>query len=297
MTTKYERAREYCAARLGNGRRCQNLVKLGQGPCWRHSKGLWSRVRSFARNDTKKFVLTTAIGLGSILAALYGGAHLSFIRTVGQNSPAILGNGNVITYGISDTARPWVAIKDPTLTDVVTLSDRGFDASVRLPLENTSETPALAAVDASLFFVTDHHPEVGIEKAQDDLCRRIQNRMESGGMITSTVFRGNDRSPMTVLVHADTRETDAATRLMTSNFMPPGSPPEIYPVILSCVVYRTTPGKEFFSTAYANMIGRLICQKTPGKACGVGPMFARRRRYLAAELAFPPMFEPPTRAK
>lgn len=283
-----------CAEKLESGERCQNRVRPGKGPCWRHANGLWRKVRSFAQNETKKFVLTTAIGILAVAAAFYGGSHIA--RTTGPNSPAVNGNGTVINYGPTPP-RPWLAIKDPTLVNTVELSDRGFDAWVRVPLENTSDTPAVAAVGASLFFITDHHPKPGIDSAQDKLCQGIQDRMVSDNIVTSTVFRGGEPYPMTIGVHAGRAEADEAIRLTTLNFVPAGSEAEIDPVVISCVVYRGAAGKDYYSSAYANLVERLLCKTPTDASCSAGAMLAKKRKYNATELVFPPSFESGTRAK
>jgi hypothetical protein len=289
--------RTVCGVKLDNGKRCQNPVKTGKGPCWRHADGFWAKVRSFARNETKKFILGTAISFAGVVAALYGGSQIKIAWTNGPNSPAVSGNGTVINYGAPPPPRPWVAIKDPALTNTVELSDRGLDAWVRLPLENTTETPAVAAVGASLFFATERRSKAGIEMAEDDLCKSIQDRMESGKIFTSTVFRGTEQYPMTTGVHADRKEVDEAIRLATSNWTLPGSEPVIAPVVISCVVYRAAAGKEYYDSAYANHIARFVCIKPTDTVCNTGLMFAKKRKYNAFELAFPPWLESPARAK
>jgi hypothetical protein len=288
--------RTVCGTKLENGNFCQNPVKQGKGPCWRHANGFPQKVRSFAQNETKKFILTTVLSIAAVLAAFYGGTHINIAGTSGPNSPAVNGNGAVINYG-APPSRPWLAIKNPTLTNSIELGKRGFDAWVQLPLENTSDTPAVAAVGASLFFVTDHHPKAGIERAQDDLCKSIQEQMEADQILTSTIFRGTEPYPKTLAVHTDRKEVDEAIRLMTLNFLPPGSEPEISPVITSCAVYRATTGKDYYSSAYANLVSRLICKKPTNIVCNVGDMFAKNRKYNATELAFPPSFESAVRTK
>jgi hypothetical protein len=93
--------RTVCGMKLDNGGHCQNPVKPGKGPCWRHADGFWRKVQSFARNETKKFVLTTAIGLAGIV---WGGSRINITRTGGPNSPAVteLVNDAVVRNGSPD---------------------------------------------------------------------------------------------------------------------------------------------------------------------------------------------------
>jgi hypothetical protein len=259
--------------KLDNGGRCQNRVKPGKGPCWRHANGFWRKIQSFAQNETKTFVLGTVLSLAGVVGAFYGGSHINLAQTTGPNSPAINGNGTVINYGA--TPRPWVAIRDPALANTVQLSERGFDAWVRLPLENTSATPAVAAVGASLFFVTDNHPKAGIEKAQDDLCESIHRHLESEDTMISTVFRGTQQIVTTTAVHADRKVVDEAIQLMTKNYYSPER--EFIPVIISCVVYRATTGKEYFRSAYANQVSRFVCKEPTDTVCGMGCYACRKQ--------------------
>lgn len=295
--TELDSFRDYvCGVELAKGKHCQNRVKPGKGPCWRHANGLSGKVRSFAQNETKKFILGTALSIVGCVGAFYGGSRINIARTSGPNSPAVNGSGTVINYGGSQL-RPWVAIKDPALVNTVELSDRGFDAWVRLTLENTSDTPAVASRGASLFFMTDPRPKAGIEKAQDDLCKSIRGQMESQNTLTVTLFRGTEQYPTTASVHANRNEVDEAIRRTTLNFAPPGGEPEVGPIVISCVVYRPTGGTDYYESAYANNIFRLICKNARDTVCSTGFMSAKKRKYSATELAFPPSFESGIRAK
>jgi len=153
--------------------------------------------------------------------------------------------------------RPWLQIKGQRLASPLTIDDKGLRVDFTTPLENTSELPAIAAVKSKLFFVTyDSKPEQAVMEEQDKLCDDLQQGIVNGDIPTRTFFHGPDTFPQSSWLIADAKEVNEASRKMSAYF----TSPILEVAVLSCVVYKSTSGKEFYRTAYADMVEWPYCQ-------------------------------------
>jgi hypothetical protein len=75
-----------CQSRKADGTLCQRRINPGTKHCWQHAHGLKAKWRSFTRNQTVRFVLTTVLGLllavvvpveGSTLVGLLSGPRVA----------------------------------------------------------------------------------------------------------------------------------------------------------------------------------------------------------------------------
>ena len=97
--------------------------------------------------------------------------------------------------------RPMVEISNAALGEPLLIDDNGLNVKVTTPLENTSGTLAVTAVDSKLFLVIDHSPKDAIMKAQDERCDGLQRRVRTGDAVTRTLFHGPESIPLTTLMH------------------------------------------------------------------------------------------------
>ena len=91
--------------------------------------------------------------------------------------------------------RPMVEISNAALGGPLLIDDNGLNVKVTTPLENTSGTLAITAVDSKLFLVIDHSPKDAIMKAQDERCDGLQRRVRTGDAVTRTYSTDQNRFP------------------------------------------------------------------------------------------------------
>jgi hypothetical protein len=229
-----------------------------------HARTLRQKIRAWAANKPLLFFLTVA---GIILAAmaLGGWGYDEFFKH----------------------ERPLVEISNASLGGPLSIDDHGLSVNVTTPLQNTSNIPAVTAVDSKLFLVTDHHPKPGIIKAQDELCDDLQRRVRNNAGMTRTLFHGPESYPMTTGVSVSAKELNEAVRKLNQN--------SIEPIVISCVVYKSVFGRTFYRTAYANMIMKPVCDAA--QHCSGGAVPFRTGVINPEQLMFVPSFEAEARVE
>jgi hypothetical protein len=262
-----------CGVIRPNGKPCQSRVKPGSGPCMWHARTPRQKIRAWAANKPLLFILAI---VGTILTAvaLVGWSYDEFFKR----------------------ERPLVEISNASLGGPLSIDDHGLSVMVTTPLQNTSNIPAVTAVDSKLFLVTDQHPKPGIIKAQDELCDDLQQRVRNDKVLTRTLFHGPEPYPMTTGVSVSAKELDGAVRKLNEIIKPPDSPDkDIEAIVISCVVYKSVFGRTFYRSAYANMIMKPVCGAA--QHCSGGPVPFRPGVINPEQLMFVPSFEAEARVE
>jgi len=232
-----------------------------------HARTLRQKIRAWAANKPLQFILAIAATFLAVVA-LCGWVYDEFFKH----------------------ERPLVEISNASLGGPLSIDDHGLYVGVRTRLENTSNVPAVTAVDSRLIFVTDSHPKDAIIRAQDQLCDDLQQRIRNDKVTTGTLFHGPELYPLTTGVNAGANElTEAARKFTAANYPPSTNERFFIPLVVSCVVYKSAFGWTYYRSAYANMILGAYCNAA--KLCSTGPIPLRAGVINPDQLVLAPSFE------
>lgn len=149
---------------------------------------------------------------------------------------------NTSAQQLDMTERPWLRM-DLALNAPAILDQDGFHVNLKVTLKNVGNSPAIAVMMEPRFFIEPQKlgQDLEIRDKQEALCDDMKKRALINLTLLPTLFPGSDPVPTNWPMNISKVAVDAAGRASV-------------PVIVSCVVYRSTFNDTFHKTTYSSHI-------------------------------------------
>lgn len=231
ILTSLEMNQDTCSYRKSNGEMCKRKVSSGEPRRWQHASGLRNRWKSLTGNQSLAFFLVVA----ALILAL-----IELYPIIFPPHPE----------------RPWVKTT-LGLTRPLVIDADGLAIHTYTLYQNTGGSPAVDAVsDSRLYLITRPRPQAEESQIQKSFCNELESKVKTDKLLTRTIS-GFDNSPVFTRLNIGKAELEEAVRKYNG---------WILPVILSCVVYRSTFDRSTFHTTSESSIILTVDPSKPNSA-------------------------------
>jgi hypothetical protein len=140
--------------------------------------------------------------------------------------------------------RPWVKM-DINLDGPLVIDKNGMTVGLRVLMQNTGHSPAVAILMQPRMMVKMGWPEAEMNSEREKLCGELKRQAIANEASLETFFPGNDPIPKLWKISVPKADLDKARS---------GGDSVVLPLIFSCVVYRPTFNNTFHETAYTSSV-------------------------------------------
>jgi hypothetical protein len=173
-------------------------------------------------------------------ASLYAGVA-AFQLTEMRKATKYTGDVATISAKQLDIAeRPWIKMQISP-AGPLTLDQYGLTNRVRIDMQNFGNSPAISVLMQSQMFLNTGWPTLEVAEKRNKLCNDLKHQASTSKEELETMFPGTDVT--TRFWNVNVPKSDVDQILKTGNN-------RAIPLIVSCVVYRSTFNDAFHETAY-----------------------------------------------
>jgi hypothetical protein len=149
------------------------------------------------------------------------------------------------TQQLDVTERPWMKMDLATVGPLV-MDQSGMTIHLRVVLQNTGHSPAVAVLMQPKLLVHSSWPEMVITNEREKLCADLKQTSTRNEKVQEIYFPGTEtNSPKVWTISVPRSDLDIADKEEGGSLMP---------LVISCVVYRPTFDTTFHETSYSSII-------------------------------------------